>query len=196
MSAPSNRLRLFAILLTLAILTFGSFWWLEILHRQREETVGELPKGEPDYTVDKFNMVRMAKDGHASYSISGMKLTHYPDNDSFEIERPVLYHLSPNQAPMTMRSDTAVVEHVTNRIHMHHHVQVDREASGNSEHFHLVSDYLLLLPDDDIARTDKHVDITYGQSRMSGIGMIANNAIREFQLLHQVHGTFAPPPKH
>lgn len=191
---PGNRLRLFFILLVLAIGALGSFWWIEILHRERDETVGELPKGEPDYAVDTFNLVRMAKDGHARYSISGARLTHYPDNDSFEIDRPVLYNVGKAKVPMTMRSDTAVVEHVTNRVHMHRHVQVERAASPYGARFHLSSEYLLLLPDDDIAQTDKHVDITYGQSHLAGIGMIANNATREFRLLHQVHGTFINPP--
>jgi len=189
-----NRLRLFFILLVLAAGALGSFWWIEILHREREEAVGALPKGEPDYTVEKFNLVRMAKDGRARYSISGTKLTHYPDNDTFEIDRPVLYNVGNNKVPMTMRSDTAHVEHATNKVHMHHHVQVERAASPADQRFHLASDYLLLLPDDDIVQTDKHVDITYGQSHLAGIGMIANNATHEIHLLHQVRGTFINPP--
>lgn len=197
MSAPpTNRLRLFLILLVLAVGAFGSFWWLEVLHRGREEAGAELHKGEADYTVEKFNLVRMSKDGRARYSISGAKLTHFPDNDSFEIDRPVLYQVGADRVPMTMRSDTAIVEHATNRIHMQHHVQVERPETQDRARFHLASDYLLLLPDDDIARTDKRVDITYGQSHLSGIGMVANNATREFHLLHQAHGTFVSPQAH
>jgi lipopolysaccharide export system protein LptC len=97
---------------------------------------------------------------------------------------------------MTMRSDTAIVEHATNKIHLHRHVQVDRAPTEKTARFHLASDYLLLLPDDDIAQTDKHVDITLGQSHLSGIGMIANNATHEFQLLHQVRSTFITPTAH
>jgi lipopolysaccharide export system protein LptC len=190
---PSNRLRLFFILLVFAIGALGSFWWLEILHRERGEVVGELPKGEPDYSVEKFNLVRMAKDGHVRYSISGTKLTHYPDNDSFEIDKPVLYNVGKSHTPMTMRSDTAVIEHATNKVHMHHHVQADRAVSEQNARFHLATDYLLLLPDDDTIETDKHVDIVYGQSQLSGIGMMANNTTREFSLLHRVHGTFITP---
>lgn len=193
---PSNRLRLFFILLTLAVGALGSFWWLEVLHRGRDEATGELHKGEPDYTVETFNLVKMSKDGHARYSVSGRKLTHYPDNDSFEIEQPVLYQVGVNRVPMTMRSDTALVEHATNKIHMYHHVQVDRAATATTERFHLASDYLLLLPDNDIVQTDKRVDITLGQSHLTGVGMIANNATREFRLLHQVRGTFFTPPAH
>jgi lipopolysaccharide export system protein LptC len=193
---PSNRLRLFFVLLVLAVGALGSFWWLEVLHRGREEGTGELHKGEADYTVEKFNLVRMSKDGRAHYSITGNRLTHYPDNDSFEIERPVLYQVGTNRVPMTMRSDTAVVEHATNRIHMQRHVQVDRAATADAARFHLASEYLLLLPDDDIAQTDKRVDITYGESHLAGVGMVANNKTREFRLLHQARGTFVSPPAH
>ncbi|HYD78233.1 MAG TPA: LPS export ABC transporter periplasmic protein LptC [Paucimonas sp.] len=196
MSAQSsNRIRLALIILTLLICAFGSFWWLQVLHRDRDDTVTELPKGEPDYSVEKFNLVRMAKNGHARYSISGAKLVHYPDTDTFEIQQPVLYSVGENRAPLTMRAEQAVIEHKANKVHMHRRVRIDRAATENSARFHLTSEYLLVLPDEDIMKTDKAVDITFGDSHLAGIGMIANNATREFKLLHQVRGTLSQPEK-
>ena len=67
------------------------------------------------------------------------------------------------------------------------------QSQGNEPtHSSLKTEYLLLLPDEDIARTDKPVEITMGQSIMTGTGMIANNATQEFQLLHNVRGTYQP----
>jgi lipopolysaccharide export system protein LptC len=187
---PTNRLRLGVIIALLVTLALGSFWVLEVQRRSMSDTFSVLPKNEPDYTVEKFNFVRMAKTGEARYNISGMKLTHYPDNDSFEIEHPLLNSLTKNQSPMSMRAERAIVDNVANRVHMYRDVQVDRPASGTSEHFHLNSEYLMLLPDDDIMQTDKPVDITFGSSKLTGVGMFANNATREFRLSGNVHGTY------
>ena len=52
------------------------------------------------------------------------------------------------------------------------------------------TEYLQVFPDRDLARTDKPVIITEGDSRLSGVGMEFNNKTRQFALLSQVRGTF------
>jgi len=195
MSAAPGRLRLFVIIVLLIAGALGSFWWAETMQRDQEQAATVPPKGEPDYTVEKFNLVRMAKNGHARYNISGAKLVHYPDTDVFEIERPVLYNVGADRITMMLRAERALVEHKTNRVHLHRQVQAERAANRNNEGFHLASEYLLLLPDEDIIQTDKRVDIVSGKSRVSGVGMVANNATREFRLLNDVHARFAPRPQ-
>ncbi len=189
---PSNRVRLGVVLSLLAALALGSFWMLEVLRRNSNETFSEIPKDEPDYIIEKFNFVRMSKTGHARYNISGTKLVHYPENDSFEIQQPVMNNLDKDQSPMTMRAERAIVDHAGDKIHMYRNVQMDRPAVGTSDHFHLVSDYVLILPNVDVMQTDKAVDITFGQTRLSGTGMFANNATREFRLSNNVRGTYPP----
>jgi lipopolysaccharide export system protein LptC len=189
---PSNRVRLGVVLALLAALALGSFWMLEVLRRNSNETFSETPKDEPDYIIENFNFVRMSKTGYARYNISGAKLVHYPENDSFEIQQPVMNNLDKDQAPMTMRAERAIVDHAGDKIHMYRNVQMDRPAVGTSDHFRLVSEYLLILPDVDIMQTDKPVDITYGSVKLSGTGMFANNATREFRLSSNVRGTYPP----
>lgn len=192
---PANRVRLGMIIALLTTLALGSFWVLEVLRRSSNDMSSAVPKGEPDYAIEKFSFVRMSKTGHARYNISGLKLTHYPENDSFEIQQPVLHNLADNQAPMTMRAERAIVDNTGNKVHMYRNVQMDRPASGVSESFHMSSEYLLVLPNDDVMQTDKPVDITFGRSRLHGVGMFANNATREFRLSNNVHGTYEAAPQ-
>lgn len=189
---PANRVRLGVILALLTALALGSFWMLEVLRRSSNETFADLPKDEPDYMIEKFNFVRMSKTGRVRYNISGAKLLHYPENDSFEIQLPVLNSLGQDQSPMTMHAERAIVDNTGNKIHMYRNVQMDRPAVGANEHFHLASEYLLILPDNDVMQTDKPVDITFGRARLSGTGMFANNATREFRLSAHVRGTYQP----
>ncbi len=189
---PSSRVRLGMILALLAALALGSFWMREVLRRSSHETPSEIPKDEPDYIIEKFNFVRMSKTGHGRYNISGEKLVHYPENDSFEIQEPVMNTLDNDQSPMAMRAERAIVDQAGDKIHLYSNVQMDRPAVGTSEHFHLVSEYLLILPNADIMQTDKAVDITYGSIKLSGTGMFANNATREFRLSSDVRGTYPP----
>ena len=176
-----------AVLLGLAL---GSFWVLELMRRNHGEIAPQVTKGEPDYIVDTFTFVRMSKTGHARYKIAGEKLSHYPDNDSFEIQQPRLHNLAQHQSPMSVRAERAVIEHVANKVHLYRAIKVDQPAFESHPHFELNTDYLLVLPDDDVMRTDKPVKIQLGLSRLAGVGMYTNNATRELRLAQSVQATF------
>jgi len=196
MNAPvrTGRVRLAVIMALAATVALGSFWVLEVLRQTKNDERAAIPKGEPDYTVDKFNFVRMSKTGQARYNVSGLKLTHFPNDDSFEIRQPVLHNLAEGQAPLTLHAERAVIDHVKNQIHLHRNVVVDRPASATAGVFKLRSEYLLVLPDEDLLKTDKAVEILSGASQLYGTGMVANNATRELHLASRVRGTL-PPPK-
>lgn len=189
----ANRFRLAVILALGAMLALGSFWILEVMRRGVTDGVPNLPRSEPDYYVEKFNFVRMSQTGQAQYNISGKKLTHNPTDDSYAIQLPIVNSLSSDRPPMTARAEQAVVDHDYTKVHMHKNVQIDRPATAATEHFHLKSEYLLILPDDDVMQTDAPVEITLGTSRLTGTGMFANNATRELRLSNNVHARYQPP---
>ena len=190
--ASGNRVRLAVIIGFFSVLALGSFWVLEIMRRGMDVIAPAAPRAEPDYYVEKFVFARMSKTGQPHYNIAGTKLTHLPQNDTYEIQLPVLNSRSDPQSPMAMRAERAVVEHSTNRIHMYQDVQMDRPASANAEHFHLDTEYLLMLPDEDVMQTDKEVTLKLGQTRLHGVGMLVNNATRQFHMSHQVRGFYPP----
>ncbi len=54
------------------------------------------------------------------------------------------------------------------------------------------SDYLLVLPNEDVMRTDKPVRMTLGESQLNGTGMVANNATGQVQLASRVQASLPP----
>jgi lipopolysaccharide export system protein LptC len=189
----AGRFNLIALLVLCSALALGSFWVLEVMRRAMETSLPRPPRNEPDYYVDDFNFVRMSPTGEAQYDISGKRLTHYPGDDTNAVQLPLVHSLASDRAAMTATSKRALVDQNNSKVHMYEDVQVDRPATPTSDHFHLTSEYLLLLPDEDIVKTDKPVQITLGTSRLYGTGMIANNATRELHLDSKVHATYQPP---
>lgn len=188
----AQRFRL-AIIMTLgAVLALGSFLLLEVMRKNVNDSLPDLPRTEPDYYVEKFNYVRMSQAGQAQYNISGMRLTHNPVDDTATITLPVVNSLSRDRPPMRSVAGHAMVDRDNSKIHMYDNVNIDRPATAATEHFHLKSDYLLILPDDDVMQTDKPVEIVLGSSKLTGTGMVANNAARQLQLLSNVHATYQP----
>jgi lipopolysaccharide export system protein LptC len=171
-------------------LALGSFWVLEVTRKGTDDTLPAVQRSDPDYYIEKFNYVRLSASGQARYSIAGDKLTHLPLDDSYEIQQPVMHSLDTTRPPMTLRADHGRIEDDNSKIHMTGNVHIDRPATPTSEDFHLSSEYLLFLPDDDVMRSDKAVQITLGKSILHGTGMFANNATREFTLSSRVRGTY------
>lgn len=188
----AQRLRLIMIVIVLTALASGSFWGLQIMRRDAEDALAARPRGKPDYYVEKFRYVKMAGNGLPRYDITGEKIVHFPLTDSFEVSLPVITSLTREKPLMTLRSRRAMIEDDNSRIHMYGDVHADRAAAGSAEDMHLTTEYLLLLPDDGIARTDRPVEISMGRSVMSGTGMVINDATQEFQLLHDVRGIHPP----
>lgn len=187
------RFRLVAILAPMIALALGSFWLLEVMRRSSDDFTPNPQRSEPDFYVEKFSYVKISKTGNAQYHFSGAKLTHNPKDDSYDIVLPVISKLGNAQPPMTLRAERAQVNSDNSQVHLYRNVQMERPASPANERIHVKSEYLLLLPDDEIVKTDEPVEITVGQSKLTGTGMFANNATREFRLTSNVHGTYQAP---
>ncbi|MES2832327.1 MAG: LPS export ABC transporter periplasmic protein LptC [Pseudomonadota bacterium] len=188
----ANRYRLLFFLSGAIGLALASFWLLQVVNKQAETAAPDQRRNEPDYYVEKFNFVRMSMTGEARYNVSGARMVHRPLDNTYEITLPIVHSLSPGKPPLMVRSERAVATPDSNQINMIDQVVADRPASPESEAFNLKSEYLQIFPDEEILRTDKEVDIVLGQARMSGVGMVANNATREISLAQRVRGTFPP----
>lgn len=197
MNGPRSvwRFRILTILALMIALALGSFWLLEVMRRAINDVTPKAARTEPDFYVENFNYVKLSPSGQAQYHFSGTRLTHNPQDDSYDIQHPVVSSISPERPPMTMRSERAHVNSDNSEVHMYDNVHIDRPASAQGGHLHITSDYMLLLPDDEVMKTDKAVVITLDLSRLTGIGMFANNATREFSLASNVHGTYQAPPQ-
>lgn len=189
----TQRFRLWVVAGTMLVLALGAVWLNQVMQRATSDFIPNLPRTDPDFYVEKFSYVKTSKIGQARYHISGERLTHNPQDDSYDVQRPVVSNLSMGPAATTIRADKAKIDSDNSKIHLYDNVHVDRPASGKTEHMHFKTDYLLVLPDDDVMQTDNAVEITLGQSRLTGVGMFANNATREFRLSSNVHGTYQGP---
>lgn len=189
-SRTARRLRLAMILVLMIGLALGSFWLFEVMRRATEDSVPQRVRQEPDFYVENFSYVKMAPNGKAQYHFSGARLTHNPQDGSYDIILPVVNKLDHAGPSMTIRSERGKVSSDNSQVHLYENVRLNRPASQANAAMNVISDYLLLLPDDDIVKTDKPVEITLGQSKLTGTGMVANNATRELHLTSNVHGTY------
>jgi lipopolysaccharide export system protein LptC len=188
----ANRLRLLALLAMALTMALGSFWLRDVMLRGIDNSNDRGQRVAPDYFVENFNFVRASKTGQARYAISGIKLTHYPKDDSYQIDLPVIKSLSIDRPSIVAHAQRAIANSDASKVDMVDDVHIDRPQSPMAPPFHLKSEYVQILPDDEVMQTDKPVDIVQGNAEISGSGMYANNATLAFSLAHNVHTVMQP----
>ena len=199
----ADRFRIWLAIVLLAVVALGSFWMLQVMRRNDE--VGNSrssARSEPDYYVEQFDFIRLPNNGKVNYHITGKRLTHHPLNDNFEIEQPRINSFNADQTPLNIRAERAVIEQKTqeispirehDQIHLQGDVQVERPVSANASYMKLQSNYLLLLPDDDVMKTDQEVTLITTSSEIHATGLIADNRTQQLQLLNKVRARLSRP---
>jgi lipopolysaccharide export system protein LptC len=176
-----HRWRLLALMLTALFFAFGSFWLVQVMRGEAQGpnvNVGN----DPDYIIDNFSFVRMSETGQPRYVISGERLTHRPNDNTSDIDKPVVQSMSIEHPSMTMTADKAHVNQDQNQIDLTGNVDISRPGSKTSDPLRIRTEALTVLPDEEISKTDKPIQMTLGAASATGVGMVANNATQQLTL--------------
>lgn len=176
------------LLAGLAALTY----WLD----QRVQAPGrarDAGQHVPDFTVEDFRATRMNLDGTPRYAVAAKKLIHYPDDNSTLLELPDLTHFDPEKAPVNIRANQGMLSANGKDVYFTGDVLVRREAYGEYDKLTLATSYLHVIPDKDLAKTDREVTMTSGNSTLKSVGLEFNNQTRSLKLLSKVSGSFETP---
>lgn len=179
---------LFPLLLMLA-LAAGSLW-LERAAQPPESDNSGKKRHDPDFIAEDFGITKMSATGRPEYILSAKRMLHFPDDDTTYILAPHLVQRHDDAAPIDIGADRGLVSGDGNETKFFGNVAVVREAGRGRPELRIQTEYLQILPDRDLALTDKPVVITEGRSRLSGVGMEFNNRTRQFKLQSKVRGTF------
>jgi lipopolysaccharide export system protein LptC len=188
----AGRVRLTALILGCLALALGSFWLLQVMRKDINDNTPRVLRNDPDYFVDGFTFVRLAKNGAARYVVNGAHLTHRPQDDSTEVERPLIQSFTPDRAPLVVRAETARVSQDSSLVQLDGDVRVERAAAPNAPAMKLTTTHMTVLPDDNLMRTDAPVRIDHGTSVITGVGMEANNVNRQLEVRSKVRMILRP----
>lgn len=187
-----------AAVLSIALLALlaGSTYYLAVVVERFPHGPSERKRThEPDYFVENFSLTRLNERGEPTFRMSAQRLTHFPDDDSSEFTRPVLISLDSAKPRVTLTADRGTASSKGEQTHLHDNVVLTRAAQADNPALLISTDYLLLLPEQDIAKTDRPVRIAYGQSTLTGTGMLFDNGQRQLTVHSSVRGEWVTPPQ-
>ena len=170
-------------------LAAGSLWLERAVQSPERDNSGKT-RHDPDFVAEKFGITKIGAGGKPEYVLSAARMLHYPDDESTEVLAPRLVQRHDDAPPVVIRADRGTIAKSGAEASFHGNVVVLREAGRGKNELRVQTEYLQIVPDQDLARTDRAVVITEGRSRLTGVGMEFNNKTRQFALQSQVRGTF------
>lgn len=172
-----------AFVLSLALLAglAAGSWWLAELARLGDTASRKLAH-EPDYFVERFTITRMDDQGVGQYKLVSSRMLHYADDNSTHLTAPVLTSIKPNQPRVTIHADTGIITDEAEQVRFIDNVVLNRAASRNTQALVVRTQELLVLPEKDIARSDRRVHITQGKSTLLADTMLLDRNWRTLQL--------------
>ncbi|MGB6104873.1 MAG: LPS export ABC transporter periplasmic protein LptC [Pusillimonas sp.] len=172
---------LIAVLLLITLVA-GTWWAAEYAQRAIPIDPPRRVTHEPDSWARDFVMIRTNPQGVAINRLEGVRMEHYPDDDSYEVTQAKATGQQPG-SPITIgTSDLAVMDQDGARIVMKGNAHVHRLPAPDRSAIDVSSDQLTLMPDEDIVFTDLPALVINGKSTMNGKGMRYDNNTRQLQV--------------
>jgi lipopolysaccharide export system protein LptC len=176
-------------LVLLAVLAGLTFW----LDRVVQPPAGPRPlppRDEPDYIVDGLSAMRMDRSGRVKHTLRAQRMTHFPEEDLTVLVSPRLVTYGEGRVPVTITSKHARMSGNGENVYFEDDVRVVRAPEGKLSELVLETSYLHVIPDANIAKTDKPVTIKDATAVVEASGLELNSETRVLELQGRVRGTF------
>jgi len=170
-------------------------YWLNQQVRPESDQPDNGERHDPDAIVENFSAIKLNEQGVPRFVMAAKKMQHYPDDDSTTLEVPRLTTLSADRPAIHTIAKRGIVSSRGDEVFLHGDVEVLREASAQQDELTLHTEYLHVIPDLDLANTDRAVTITDARNTVHAIGLEMDNKARTLKLLSQVRSEHAPARK-
>jgi lipopolysaccharide export system protein LptC len=179
-----------ALLGALAVVA-GVSWWLAGPAPVEEARPVAPPGHVPEYFATNLRSTTMDAQGRPARSLETPRLTRFLDDETSELESPVLRVFQDGEPPWVIRSERAWVSPDGETVTLLGKVKITRDAAPGIRPVEVDTTNLLVRRKDDYAETADFATLVSRNSRASGVGVQAwlgkENRIR---LLSQARGHY------
>lgn len=181
-----------ALLTALALVTF---YLAQVADRsQRTRPPAPAATDEPDYFVERMALLTMNERGEPSFRMEAQQLQHFPSDDRTEFREPVMVSLDPARPRVTITAARGEMLSGGDEARLAGDVVVTRAATEKAAPLKVETDYAIVLPNEDIVRTDRPVTAVQGGNLLTGVGMELNNRTRQLRVDSKARVVMQPPP--
>lgn len=175
------RLTQYFPLLMLSALAATTIWLSRTVLDLPARGDGNL-RHEPDIIVENFTAKQFSMTGNIHYTLSATKMIHYPDDDTAHLTKVNFRAIEPDKPSMHVTADSGILSRKGDEVFLHDNVVLVREAGPNSSKVTMRTNFLHIIPNQDIAQTNKPVIIEDSKGTINASSMVANNKNQTLRL--------------
>lgn len=189
-----TRSALFFPLVLAVLLALLTFWINQTVEQQGPKVDGS-NRHDPDYTMHNFVTTQTDALGKVQYILAATEMLHYPDDDSTVLQRPRFTQYTANKPYTQIEGLRGYISSDGEQVELVDNVKVVRQAFEGKGEMQLLTEKLLILPKQDLVKTDAPVKITQApKTVITATGMIYDKKSQTMTLLNRVKVHYERPP--
>jgi lipopolysaccharide export system protein LptC len=178
------------ILSVLALLTA----WINHMVQPPQAKLDGSSRHDPDYIMNNFVTTQTDANGVLRYKLAAAEMRHFPDDDSTNLQRPRYTQFSVGKPYTQVEALRGYVSSDGEQVQLVDNVKITRQAFAGKGEMTMETEYLNILPNQDLVRTDSPVVIKQApKTVIYATGMVYEKNIRTVTLLHRVRAHYEKP---
>ena len=174
----------------LAIITF----WINLTVEQQGPKIDGSTRHDPDYTMNNFVTTQTDVTGKLRYVLAAAEMVHYPDDDSTVLQRPRFTQYTTNKPYTQIEALRGYVSSNGEEIVLVDNVKVVRQAFEGKGEMQVLTEKLIILPKQDLAKTDSPVVIKQApKTIIHATGMVFDKKNQTIKLFKRVKVHYERP---
>jgi lipopolysaccharide export system protein LptC len=174
----------------LALITF----WINLTVEQQGPKIDGSNRHDPDYIMNNFVNTQTDASGKLRYVLAATEMVHYPDDDSTVLQRPRFTQFATNKPYTQIEGLRGYVSSNGEEIELVDNVKVVRQAFEGKGEMQVLTEKLIILPNQDLVKTNSPVVIKQApKTVIHATGMIYDKKNQTVKLLHKVRVHYERP---
>lgn len=146
------------LLLLLALLAALTMWADVAVQPPAPKPDGS-SRHDPDYKLNNFHTLKTDPNGDPRYMLAAVEMVHYPDDDSTHLTRPRFTQYAQSKPYTQVEAQRGLVTSDGEQVYLMDKVKVVRAATRSKGEMTVLTEFLHITPDSEVARTDRPVTI-------------------------------------
>ena len=180
------------ILSVLALLTA----WINHMVQPPQPNQDGSSRHDPDYIMSNFVTSQTDVNGSLRYKLAAVEMKHFPDDDTTDLLRPRYTQFSVDKPYTQVEALRGYVASDGEQVQLVDNVKVTRQAFAGKGEMTIETEYLNILPNQDLVRTDSPVVIKQApKTVIYATGMVYEKNNKTMTLLHRVRAHYEKPSR-
>ena len=174
----------------MAVITF----WINLTVEQQGPKIDGSNRHDPDYTMNNFVTTQTDITGKLRYVLAATEMLHYPDDDSTVLQRPRYTQFATNKPYTQIEALRGYVSSDGEEIELVDNVKVVRQAFEGKGEMQVLTEKLVILPNQELATTNSAVLIKQApKTVIRAKGMVFDKKNQTVKLFNRVKVHYERP---